>query len=334
VKTSPGRSTQAAARRTPGGHENPFAGASVCVVGNINRDVKLDEVPGSAGILRDGETPVGKVSETIGGGGANSACGAAALGARVHFVGKTGRDLLGDHLQKVLEKHGVNVHLARDPRVQTGTTVALGFINGHRHFLSCLPNNQSLRFEDLDLKPLSVCRHLLRADVWFSQPMLESGNYRLLSLARKQGLTTSLDINFDPVWSTGSPREIKRRKMLLRKVLGLVDLAHGNVSELCEFTDCTNLDTALKKLDSWGVGAVVVHLGSKGAGYYSNGRLSIEPANRARLTVHSTGTGDVLSICMILLESNSELGPQEKLRISNRVVKEFMEGRRPLIPFL
>ena len=313
---------------------SPFAGSSVYVVGNINRDVKLHDVAESAGLLRDGETSVSKISETIGGGGANSACAAAALGARVHFFGKVGGDPLAEHLRKVLEGHGVRARLARDKQCATGTSVALGFDSGHRHFLSCLPNNRTLRFEDIDVAAMDRCGHLLRADVWFSQSMLETGNDRLFSEARKRGLKTSLDINFDPVWSTGSSHEIRRRKGLLRKVLGLVDLAHGNVRELREFTDCADLKSALKRLASWGVGAVVVHLGEKGAGYYHNGELIVEPADRSVGAVHSTGTGDVLSICMILLEANKRLSLRQKLRISNRVVREFMEGRRRLIPLL
>ena len=50
--------------------------------------------------------------------------------------------------------------------------------------------------------------------------------------------------------------------------------------------------------------------------------------------MNSTGTGDVLSICMILLHARSDLSVQEKLRCSNETVREFMEGRRKLIPAL
>jgi len=313
---------------------NPFARAALCVVGNINRDIKVQDAPASPALLQDGETSVPSIIETIGGGGANSACAAAALGARVHFIGKVGDDALGRQLQRALARHGVRPHLKRDRHCASGTTVALGLENGNRHFLSWLPNNQTLRFGELDLAALQSCQHLLRADVWFSPEMLERGNERLLAYARKRGLTTSLDINFDPVWSRGPAREIRHRKQLLRKVLPLVDLAHGNVRELCEFTDAHSLNDALKKLGSWGVGSVVAHLGHRGAGFYRAGKFVIEPANRARAEVHSTGTGDVLSICMILLESNDTLSIQQKLRLSNRVVREFMEGRRELIPAL
>src|SRR5438105_2484499 len=130
--------------------EISFSGPPVCVVGNINRDVKLQNVPASSGLFDDGETSISAVIETIGGGGANSACAAAALGGKVHFVGKIGGDALGDRLRIALEKHGVRPWLNRSIECATGTSVALGFTTGQRHFLSCLPNNESLAFEDLD----------------------------------------------------------------------------------------------------------------------------------------------------------------------------------------
>jgi sugar/nucleoside kinase (ribokinase family) len=312
--------------------EISFSGRPICVVGNINRDVKVQGVPDSPGLFRDGETSVPRIVETVGGGGANSACTTAALGASVRFVGKVGTDALADRLQQAMAGQGVRTHLARDPRCATGTTVALGFATGHRHFLSCLPNNESLAFDDLDLSALDGCAHLLRADVWFSRAMLEGGNQRLLAEARRRGLATSLDINFDPRWSAGPAADIAHRKGLVRDVLGVVDLAHGNVRELCEFTDSPDLETALRRLADWGVKAVVVHLGAQGAGYFTDGKLVIEPPSLADRAGHSTGTGDVLSMCMILLHARDDLSIQQKLRLSNQVVGEFMEGRRTMIP--
>jgi sugar/nucleoside kinase (ribokinase family) len=309
-----------------------FAGPPICVVGNVNRDVKVQSVPATAALVKDGETSVPPIIETIGGGGANSACAAAALGGSVRFVGKVGSDALGARLSHAMESHGVQTHLSCDPHCATGTTVALGLSNGQRHFLSCLPNNETLRFEDLDLAALDGCTHLLRADVWFSEAMLEGGNLRLFNEARHRGIATSLDLNFDPCWSTGAREETARRKKLLRDTLSLVDLAHGNVRELCEFTNSPGLETALKRLTAEGVKAAVVHLGPRGAGFWAEGKLAIEPPSPAHAVVNSTGTGDVLSICMILLHARNDLSIQEKLRCSNQVVSEFMEGRRALIP--
>jgi sugar/nucleoside kinase (ribokinase family) len=311
-----------------------LSGPPLCVVGNVNRDVKVHGVPELPGLFQDGETSVPLITETIGGGGANSACAAAGLGASVRFLAKVGADPLADRLRQALERHGVRTSFACDKRLLTGTTVALGYATGQRHFLSCLPNNEVLGFEDLDLSALDGCGHLLRADVWFSRVMLEGGNRRLLSEARRRGLATSVDINFDPRWADAAASVIVERKRLLRDVLDLVDMVHGNTRELCEFTNSPDLPTALGKLAAWGVKAIVVHLGAQGAGYFADGQWVTAPPCFVHHPVHSTGTGDVLSVCMMLLHHRLDLSIEQKLRFANRIVGEFMEARRQLIPSL
>ena len=122
-----------------------------------------------------------------------------------------------------------------------------------------------MSFADLDLQVLRGHAHLLRADVWFSESMLFEGNRLLFEAARQAGVPVSLDLNWDPQWGRASAAQIKARKQAVRDVLPLVNLAHGNVRELMEFTDAPDLDTALRRLTGWGVEAVVVHLGAKGA---------------------------------------------------------------------
>jgi sugar/nucleoside kinase (ribokinase family) len=312
--------------------ESAFRLATLGVVGNLNRDIKTTPLPPSERLFTDGETSVESILETMGGGGANAACIAAALGARVAFLAKVGSDALGTRLEQTLLRHGVEPHLARDPGVATGTTVALAFDNGHRHFLSCLPNNEALRFEDLDLGALNGFQHLYRADLWFSQPMLWGGNERLFREARARGLAVSIDLNWDPRWGVGDADEIRARKQAVRAVLPLVHFAHGNARELKEFTDAPDLDTALRRLEDWGVEAVILHLGAEGAGYYHRGRLVVEPAVPATTQVNTTGTGDVLSVCLMLLHRQPDVPAQ--LRLANRIVTEFIEGKRAFIPAL
>ena len=213
----------------------------LCVVGNVNRDVKTAPVPPGGYLFEDGETSTDFIRETVGGGGANSALAAAALGADVSFAGKVGADEWGRRLEAALEAGGVRVLLARDPANPTGTSINLVFDTGRRHFVSCLPSSATLRFEDLDLSILEGGGHLLRADVWFSEPMLFGGNERLLRAARDAGLATSIDLNWDPMWGRAPEEVIRQRKGAVRAVLPLVDLAHGNVRELRAFAEADDL---------------------------------------------------------------------------------------------
>ncbi len=311
-----------------------FRDSDLCVVGAICRDVKTTPLPPGDYVLRDGETSIAGIWETIGGGGANSAAMAASLGAKSRFAGVAGQDELGQRLKRTLERSGVRCFLHCAPGLATGTTVNLVYASGQRHFLSCHPNNAALAFEHIDLAALSGARHLLRGDIWFSEPMLYGGNEQLLREARRMGLATSIDLNWDPKWGHAPNHEIVRRKEAIRRVLPLVDLAHGNERELCVFTEASNLLTALSNLTGWGAGAVVVHQGAAGAGYFAGGHLITVPAAPVKERVMATGTGDMLSVCMALLHHRTEVSISEKLQFANGLVAEFMEGRGHLIPAL
>jgi sugar/nucleoside kinase (ribokinase family) len=373
--------------------ESALAQGSLIVVGNINRDVKTSPISGGAAILSDGETAAESITETIGGGGANAAFAAAALGGRVAFLGKVGDDELGRRLQARLEKSRILARLVRDRDNPTGTSIALAYDSGHRHFISHLPSSRTLRFEDLDLESgcgagvppacgeailasrvagilpaseakrtergqdvretrgrdalgtrgqdarvtssdLSGFAHLLRADIWFSEAMLFGGNEKLFQWARGRNIPVSMDLNWDPLWGRGDEAEINRRKQAALDVLPLVTIAHGNVRELCACTRTDDVESALRHLEKCGVPAVLVHMGEKGAGYYSGGKLEVVPATPARRRLHATGTGDVLSVCAMLLHARQDVPVTERLELANRIVTEFIEGKRTLIPAL
>lgn len=304
---------------------------SLCVVGNINRDIKTAPISPGDHLFQDGETSVASIVETIGGGGANSAFAAAAFGAQVGFMGRVGTDTLGDRLEECLKQHQISCHLARSRERVTGTSINLTYANGQRHFVSCLPNNRALSLEDLDLTVLSGYRHLYRADIWFSRSMLFEGNRELFQVAHKSGMAVSIDLNWDPQWGSGTAG-IAERKKAVRTALPWVTLAHGNIRELNEFADSTNLERTLNLLVEWGVERVVVHMGEQGAGYFHNGSLTIEPPVPAGNHVNTTGTGDVLSVCMMLLHHQTKIPLVDKLRLANSIVSEFIEGKRRLIP--
>jgi sugar/nucleoside kinase (ribokinase family) len=314
--------------------ETAFVARRLCVVGNINRDLRTAPLSTGDYLFQDGETSTPFIRETLGGGAANSALAAAGLGADVRLVGKIGEDRTGYHLEAVLAAHNVRPFLVRDDEHPTGTSINLVFDNGHRHFVSSLPGSATLAYEDVDPAALEGCEHLLRADVWFSEPMLFGGNEKLFRAAREAGVAVSLDLNWDPAWRRGDAQTIARRKEAVRAVLPLVDCVHGNSTELNQFAGTGSIDAALSRITAWGASAVAVHLGTEGAGYYYEGRLVREPCVPAPSVVNSTGTGDVLSVCMMLLHHRQEVPVAEKLRLANRIVSEYMAGQRSFVPEL
>jgi len=314
--------------------ETAFRGRRLAIVGSICRDVKMGAIRPGTYLLEDGETPTAFVKETIGGGGANSALAAASLAAEVRFCGKVGTDALGERLEQLLVRRGVTSFIRRDPQAATGSSLVLSFENGGRHFISWQPNNYSLAMADIDLAMLPGAEHLLRADVWFSEPMLAGGNAELLQAARARGLGTSLDLNWDPCWGSAEAATIAARKAAVRRILPLVDVVHGNVRELERFADCGDLEATLRQITAWGAGAIVVHMGADGAGYYCRGQLTVSPAVPVPQYNNTVGSGDLLSVCMMLLHGRSEIPPGDRLRLANSIVSEFIAGKRGVIPEL
>jgi sugar/nucleoside kinase (ribokinase family) len=314
--------------------ETVFRGVKLCVVGNICRDVKTAPLCPDDRLFHDGETPTDSIVETIGGGGANSALFAAALGAETRFAGKVGADALGTRLEQALLRRGVALFIRHDADVQTGSSVVLTYTNGCRHFISHQSNNYNLRFPDIDLALLAGGGHLLRADIWFSESMLMGGNAQILQAARDRGLATSLDLNWDPCWGSAPEERIRARKEAMRQVLPLVDLVHGNVRELNLFADSTEIATTLARLAGWGAGAVVLHMGDKGAGYYCHGELTVSPSVPVQRQVNATGCGDLLSVCMMLLHGRTEIPIADKLHLANRIVADYIQGNRDFLSTL
>ena len=95
-----------------------------------------------------------------------------------------------------------------------------------------------------------------------------------------------------------------------------------------------DLAVTLGRLIDWGAGAVVLHWGERGAGYFHRGQLVTEPCAHVAQHVNSAGTGDLLSVCMMLLHHRSDVPVADKLRLANRIVGEFIEGRRELRPLI
>jgi ribokinase len=303
----------------------------VAIVGNINIDICTSPLPASPEIFSDGERSVGSIFEAPGGGGANTAIAAARLGGRVHFCGRIGRDAGGTALRRHLERVGVTPHLA-EADAATGRSIALTWDNHHRHFLSHLPSCAELCEGDVDVDALARagCRHLYRADVWFAPKMLDGGNVVLLRNARVCGMETSIDINWDPLWSRGDEESIRQRIERLAEALPYVTWVHGNERELCRFTGKADAGAAAESLLHRGAGGVIVHRGGQGSSGFTSGGERVDVAARpVRRVVNEIGTGDVFTAAFLLYP---HLPLSERLRQCNEIAASHLEGQPDLLP--
>jgi sugar/nucleoside kinase (ribokinase family) len=174
----------------------------VVAVGDLNADLILsgDVTP----LFGQVEKVIDDATLTMGGSTSIFACGAARLGLRVAFVGKVGRDPLGDFLLDTLAARGVDIGgVRRDAQVKTGLTTVLSR-GVDRAMLTYLGTLGTLAAADVDWRIVAQARHL-HLGCYYMLDALRPDAPRLFAEAQTRGLTVSLDTNYDPTeqWAGG-----------------------------------------------------------------------------------------------------------------------------------
>jgi sugar/nucleoside kinase (ribokinase family) len=165
------------------------------VAGEINPDLILsgDVLPEFGQV----EKLIDSASITIGSSSVIFACGAARLGLKVAFVGICGDDVFGRYMLDEMQKRNVdvsNVIIRQDG--QTGLSVIFN-LESDRAILTYPGLIPALQASDVPDALLRRARHLHVAS-YFLQTGLQPELTSLFQRARKLGLTTSLDTNYDP----------------------------------------------------------------------------------------------------------------------------------------
>jgi sugar/nucleoside kinase (ribokinase family) len=249
----------------------------VIVAGDVNADLILTEVPP----LEPGKEKLARDMELILGGSSSiTAFNLARLGLKVGFVGVVGEDFLGRFCAEKLRSAGVDVScLHRSKRWKSGLTVWMTR-RGRRAGVTYPGTIELLRASDVPASYLARARHL-HVGAYFLQKQLHQGAPALFRRARRLGLTTSLDCNWDPAerWDSG-----------IREVLRFTDVFFPNEDEARRLAGKRHVRRAAEALGRL-ARIVVVKRGEKGVYVHSPEGAFEVPAVRTRV-VDTTGAGD------------------------------------------
>jgi len=246
------------------------------VAGDANADLLIE---GIAKLEFEKEKLATDMNLVLGGSSSIFAFNLARLGAKVGFVGVVGDDFFATFVTERLRWAGVDVHaLRRLRRTKTGLTIWCNK-GSQRAGITYNGTIAMVRAGDVD-RELRSARHL-HVGAYFLLEKLHPGAVALFRRAKKLGLTTSLDCNYDPAetWDSG-----------IRQVLKFTDIFFPNEIEALRLTKSRNVEhaaTELAKLSR----IVVVKLGARGALVCTEGRQFHVPAVKARV-VDTTGAGD------------------------------------------
>ncbi|MBX6361068.1 MAG: carbohydrate kinase family protein [Acidobacterium ailaaui] len=232
----------------------------VLVVGELNVDLVLNQL--NSFPQKGKEILANNMLLTLGSSSAIFASNLSVLGTKVCFVGKIGADQFGDLVLKTLQDKGVDTrYVIVSHNVSTGITVALSYEN-ERAMVTYQGAMADLDESEISDEILQSSRHLHVSSI-FLQPSLKMGLKNLFQRAKKAGMTTSLDTQWDPE---------EKWDYDWNSLLPLVDLFMPNVEELKNITGQDSIESCIDKIKDIS-NTIIIKRGIEGSVAWDKGRI-------------------------------------------------------------
>ena len=226
------------------------------------------------------ETSHLKQTHASGGSAANTIHGLASLGVPVSFIGKVGKDEMGDFFHNDLKNHGINPKLIRTDK-ETGRAVAFITKDAERTFATYLGAAVELSADDItdallkDYDYLHIEGYLVQ-----NQKLLEHA----LKRAKALGLKVSLDL--------ASYNVVEDNLDFLKEMVkAYVDILFANEEEAKAFTGYDDPEKSLNLIADI-VDVAVVKIGKEGS-LVKNEQEFYRIATDKVDSIDTTGAGDL-----------------------------------------
>lgn len=224
----------------------------IIALGELNVDLILNQIDGFPEVGK--EKFAHQMTLTLGSSTAIFAANAASLGVKVAFCGMIGNDSFGDLVEQSLRAKKVDTgYLIRTDKYATGATICMNY-DEDRANLTYQGAMDAMGLSDINPDIFRNTKHIHISSV-FMQSALKRDLMQILRLARENGVTTSLDTQWDPT---------EKWDLDYREVLPLISVFMPNEKELCALTRSKTVDEAVEKILPY-INAAVIKQGSRGS---------------------------------------------------------------------
>lgn len=251
----------------------------VLVVGELNVDLILNKLEKFPEVGK--EILAHQMTFTLGSSSAIFASNLSSLGTSVCFMGLLGEDSFADKILADLALKNVNTTFIKQIKTaNTGISVAFNF-DENRAMVTYPGAMNELREEDITNEILCSANHLHVSSV-FLQPALKSNVSKLFSRAKKFGLTTSLDPQWDPSenWNCN-----------WKELLPHVDVFLPNIEEAKNIAQQHSVQTCFEALNNFS-NVVVIKNGNEGSYIFLEDKILHQPAFINNNVADAIGAGD------------------------------------------
>ena len=223
-----------------------------------------------------------------GGAPANVAVGVARLGVPSAFIGRVGKDPLGEFMQQTLHNEAVNTdYMYLDPDHRT-STVVVGLDKGERSFTFMVNPSADQFLSVSDLPEFKTGEWLHCCSIALINEPTRTATLTAMKNIRAAGGKVSFDPNLrESLWK--SQAEMIE---VVNQAVALADVLKFSEEELTLLTGTNTLEEAFEKVTAlYPEKLIIVTMGKDGALFNLNGHSEIV-AGKALQPVDTTGAGD------------------------------------------
>ena len=232
-----------------------------------------------------------------GGAPANVAVAASRLGAGTGFIGKIGKDAFGEQLRETLEKNQVDTSCLYETE-EVPTTLAIVSVDEYGERSFAFYRNPGADTQLTEGEAFAFLEGELPLILHFGSLSLTGEPSRAAALsaaehAREKDVLISYDPNYRAaLW--GSEEEAVR---WMKAPLDMVDILKISDEELVLLTGTDDLEEGSRELGRFGIGLIMITLGSKGVFYRCKGDAGTDdlcgtvPAGKVEVA-DTNGAGD------------------------------------------
>lgn len=223
---------------------------------------------------------MGSFQKYIGGSPCNMAAGAARLGLKSALITRVGDEHMGRFIREELAREGVNVQSVITDKERLTALVLLGIRDEKQFPLIFYRENcadMALCEDDIHEDFIASARSVVATGTHLSHPRTEAAVMKALTLARKHGLQTALDIDYRPnLWGLaghgdGESRFVESAAVTakLQSTLHLFDLIIGTEEEFHIAGGTTDTIAALRAVRAVSAATLVCKRGPMGASAFT-----------------------------------------------------------------